>query len=119
MTGTRGISKNRDSQNREHYRRKLRGKFINIECHCCGLKGHTKKFYQKLKKKNRGKEEKKEDNDNCIATVTSEDLVIVLDANLINIACDELSQVVDFGDKSHRHQERIFSHLIFQVTLEP
>ena len=56
------------------------------------MKGHTKKFYKKLKRENKNKDETKEDgNENCLATVTSEDLVIVLDAEMINIACDESS----------------------------
>ncbi|KAF3627192.1 hypothetical protein FXO38_28883 [Capsicum annuum] len=88
----RGRSKNYGAQNREHYKRKSRGIFKDIDCYHCGLKEHKKKFYRKLKKENRDKEEKNEDNDeNCIATVTIEDLVVVLDENLINIACDESS----------------------------
>lgn len=53
-----------------------------------------------MKKENRDKEEQKEDG-NRVATVTIEDLVIVLDADLINIACDESSWVVDSGAASH------------------
>ena len=60
------------------------------------------KFYRKLKRENNNKEETKQDgNENCLATVTTEDLVTVLDANMINIACDEPSWVVDTGAASH------------------
>ena len=63
---------------------------------------HTKKICRKLKRENKNKEETKEDgNENCLATVTTEDLVTVLDANMINIACDESSWVVDNGATSH------------------
>ena len=66
------------------------------------MKGHTKKFCRKLKRENNNKEETKQDgNENCLATVTTEDLVTVLDANMINIACDESSWVVDTGAASH------------------
>ena len=51
------------------------------------MKGHTKKFCRKLKRKNKNKEETKEDgNENYLTTVTTEDLVTVIDANMINIA---------------------------------
>ena len=65
------------------------------------MKGHTKKFCRKLKRENNKEETKQDGNENCLATVTTEDLVTVLDANMINIACDESSWVVDIGAASH------------------
>ena len=66
------------------------------------MKGHTKKFCRNLNRENKNKEETKEDgNENYLATVTTEDLVTVLDANMINIACDESSWVVDTCVASH------------------
>ena len=66
------------------------------------MKGNTKKFYRKLKRKKYNKEETKEDgNENCLATVTTKDLVTVLDADMIHIACDESIWVVDTGAISH------------------
>ena len=54
------------------------------------MKGHTKKFCRKLKRESKNKEETKEDgNENCLATVTTEDLVTVIDAYMKSIACDE------------------------------
>ena len=56
------------------------------------MKGHTKKFCRKLKRESKNKEETKEDdNETFLATVTTEDLDTLLDADMINIACDELS----------------------------
>ena len=56
------------------------------------MKGHTKKFCRKLKKENNNKEETKQDgNENFLATVTTKDLVIVLDADIKNIACYDSS----------------------------
>ncbi|KAH0670725.1 hypothetical protein KY289_025218 [Solanum tuberosum] len=40
-------------------------------------------------------------NENFLATVTTEDLVTVLDTDLINIACDESRWVGDIGAASH------------------
>jgi len=46
-------------------------------------------FCRKLKRENKNKEETKEDgNENCVDIITTEDLVTVLDANMINISCD-------------------------------
>ena len=92
ITGPKGRNKNRGSQYREQNRSKSRGRLKDIECYHCGMKGHTKKFCRKLKRDNKNKEETKEDgNENCLATVTIEDLLTVLDANMINIACEESS----------------------------
>ena len=102
ITGPGRINKTRDSQYREQNRSKSRDRLKDIECYNCGMKGHTKKFCRKLKRENNNKEETKEDgNENCLATVTTEDLVTVLDANMINIACDESIWVVDTGAASH------------------
>ncbi|KAF3681370.1 hypothetical protein FXO38_01727 [Capsicum annuum] len=96
VTDAKGRRKNHCAQNNEHHRSKSRDKSKNIESHHCGLKGHTKKFCWKLKKQKRDKEKKKEyDNENCVVTVTTKDLVAVLDANLVNVACDESSWVMD------------------------
>ena len=102
MASSRGRNKNRGSLNREHNRSKSRGKLKNVKCYHCGIQGHTKKFCRKLKRENREKEENKEEgNENCLATIATEDLLTVLDVNLINISCDESSWVVDTGAASH------------------
>ena len=102
ITGPRRINKTRDSQYREQNRSKSRGRLKDIECYNCGMKGHTKKFCRKLKRENKIKEETKEDgNENCIDTVTTKDLITILDANMINIACDESSWVMDTCAESH------------------
>ena len=70
------------------------------------MKGHTKKFCRKLKRENNKEETKQDGNENCLATVTTEDLVTFVDvdminADMINIACDESSWVVDTGAAYH------------------
>ncbi|KAH0653054.1 hypothetical protein KY289_030732 [Solanum tuberosum] len=101
VTSPRGRNKTCGYQNREQNRSESKVILMDIECYHCAMKGQTKKLFQKLKKENKDKEETKEDGDeNCIATFTTEDLVIVLDADLISIACDESSWVVDTGAAS-------------------
>ncbi|KAH0743350.1 hypothetical protein KY290_031343 [Solanum tuberosum] len=101
VTSPSGRNKTCDYHNRKQNRRKSKGILMYIESYHCGMKGQTKKLFQKLKRENKDKEETKEDGDeNCIATFTTEDLVIVLDADLISISCDESSWVVDTGATS-------------------
>ena len=51
-----------------------------------------KRAHKEILQEVKNKEETKEDgNESCLATVTTEDLVTVLDANMKNIACDESS----------------------------
>ena len=102
ISGSRERNKTRGSHNREQNRSKSRGRHKDIECYYCGMKGHTKKFCRKLKRENKNKEETKKDgNENILATVTTEDLVTILDADMINIACDESRWVMDTGAASH------------------
>ena len=76
------------------------------------MKGHTKKFCRKLKRLNKNKEETKEDgNENCLATVTPEDLVTILDEDMIIISCDESSWVVDTCRNSCDIKEGFFCFL--------
>ena len=83
------------------------------------MKGHTKKFCRKLKRENNKEETKQDGNENCLATVTTKDLVTILDANMINIACDESSWVVDTGAASHvTSRKDFFSLPILLVILE-
>jgi len=63
-----------------------------FECNYCGKKGHLQKYCNKLKNDNEDKQEKKNDeNTNHVATTTANDLVIVYDESLINVACDDSS----------------------------
>ena len=102
ITGPRERNKTRGSHNREQNTSKSRGRVKDIECNYSGMKGHTKKFCRKLKRENKNKEETNENgNENCLATVTTEDLVTVLDEDMINIACDESRWVMDTGAASH------------------
>nr|XP_010313133.1 uncharacterized protein LOC104644677 [Solanum lycopersicum] len=51
--------------------------------------------------KQKQKETKEDGNENCLATVTTKDLVTVLDADMRNIACDESRWVMGTSAASH------------------
>jgi len=64
-----------------------------------------------LKNDNVDKQEKKNDeNGNHVATTTANDLIIVYDENLINVACDDSTWVVDSGVSFHvTYRKNFFS----------
>ncbi|VFQ74335.1 unnamed protein product [Cuscuta campestris] len=64
--------------------------------------GHLMKNCFKLKNKDKNKPEGKDgENDRHVATTTSGDLIVVSDNDLINVASDELSWVIDSGAAFH------------------
>ena len=114
ITGPRERNKTRGSQNREQNTSKSSGRLKDIDCNYRGIKGHTKKLWRKFKRENKNKEETKENgNENCLATITTEDLVTVLDEDMINIACDKSSLVVDTGAASHVTSRKNFFLFIY------
>ena len=64
-----------------------------------------------MKNDNVDKQEKKNDeNGNHVATTTANDLIIVYDENLINVACDDSTWVVDSGVSFHvTYRKNFFS----------
>ncbi|VFQ58709.1 unnamed protein product [Cuscuta campestris] len=100
----RGRSKDRDHGEfkRGKSRSKSRSKYKNVECHYCHKKGHLMKNCFKLKNKDKNKPEGKDgENDRHVATTTSGDLIVVSDNDLINVAFDESSWVIDSGAAFH------------------
>ncbi|KAJ0014179.1 hypothetical protein Pint_20648 [Pistacia integerrima] len=78
----------------------------NLECHYCGKPGHIKKYYYKWKRKNKHENSKHEKNDDGkqndqVATVTSEDFFILYDDDVVNVASQETSWVIDSGASIH------------------
>ncbi|KAK8561068.1 hypothetical protein V6N12_048144 [Hibiscus sabdariffa] len=64
------------------------------------MKGHIKKYCFKLKKENKGggggdKHDRNDEENSERAAVTREDLLVICDENLVNLACDETSWVID------------------------
>ncbi|KAK8590094.1 hypothetical protein V6N12_024477 [Hibiscus sabdariffa] len=72
---------------------------------------HIKKYCFKLKRENKGGGDKHDRNDkekSEFATVTREDLLVICDENLVNLACDETSWVIDTGASIHVMSRRDF-----------
>ncbi|VFQ78825.1 unnamed protein product [Cuscuta campestris] len=104
VTENRGRSKDRDHGEfkRGKSMSKFRSKYKNVECHYCHKKGHLMKNCFKLKKKDKNKPEGKDgENDRHVAATTSGDLIVVSDNDLINVASDESSWVIDSGAAFH------------------
>ena len=105
LTENRGRSKSKSEKGRDKSRSKSRSRYKNLECHHCGKMGHIKKYCYKWKRENKGggdKQEKKDqDNTNRVATTTCDDLLVTYDENVINLACDETSWVIDTGASLH------------------
>ncbi|VFQ98154.1 unnamed protein product [Cuscuta campestris] len=104
VTENRGRSKDRDHGEfkRGKSRSKSRSKYKNVECHYCHKKGHLMKNCFKLKNKDKNKPEGKDgENDRHVAATTSGDLIVISDNDLINVASDESSWVIDSGAAFH------------------
>ncbi|KAK8487100.1 hypothetical protein V6N11_084446 [Hibiscus sabdariffa] len=75
------------------------------------LKGHIKKYCFKLKRENKGGGHKHDRNDEEKServVVTCEDLMVICDENLVNLACDETSWMIDTGTSTHITSRRDF-----------
>ena len=110
----RGRSKttSQAQNNRGRSRSKSKPRYKDLECHFCVKTGHVKRCY-KWKKENHtsnGKHEKKDNdaNSNRINTTSSDDLLVVYDENLINLAYNETNWVVDSGASFHVPSRREF-----------
>ncbi|KAK8564203.1 hypothetical protein V6N12_036332 [Hibiscus sabdariffa] len=111
VTENRGRNKERYGKGRDKSRSKSRSRYKNLECHHCGKKDHIKKYCFKLKRENKGGGDKHDRNDeekSERAAVTHEDLMIICDENLVNLACDETSWVIDTGASTHVTLRRHF-----------
>ncbi|VFQ72060.1 unnamed protein product [Cuscuta campestris] len=111
VTENRGRSKDRDHGEfkRGKSRSKSRSKYKNVECHYCHKKGHLMKNCFKLKNKDKNKPEGKDgENDRHVAATTSGDLIVVSDNDLINVASDESSWVIDSGAAFHATSRKDF-----------
>ena len=112
VTETQGRSHSRGPKNFDKGRSKSRGKYANVECYHCHEKGHTKKFYRKLKWENKKKKKsQKHDNDSngdvgSIATIT-EELIVVCDNDAVNLVSnDETIGVPDSNSTIHATSRR-------------
>ena len=70
---------------RDKSRSKSRSRYKNVECHYCHKTWHIQRncFIWKNESKD------KDNDDDCVTTATSDDLVILHDPDLLNLVCDE------------------------------
>ncbi|KAJ0804413.1 putative RNA-directed DNA polymerase [Helianthus annuus] len=116
-TESRGRGQSRGPSNKEKHRSKSRGKFADYECHHCGKKGHTIKFCRQLKREkkkanynNQKNNHKKDDggNDTAEVNTATEEFFVCCDYDMVNIARDDPSWVVDSGATCHVTSQREF-----------
>ncbi|KAK8973436.1 hypothetical protein V6N11_064680 [Hibiscus sabdariffa] len=112
VTENKGRNKEKDGNGRDKSRSKSRSRYKNLESHHCGKKGNIKKYCFKFKRDNKGGGDKHEQNDDekskRVVAATREDLWVICDHNLVNLACDETSWVIDIGASIHVTSRRDF-----------
>ncbi|CAH9138620.1 unnamed protein product [Cuscuta epithymum] len=115
ITESRGRSQSRGPGNKGKHRSKSKGKFADFECYHCGRKGHTIWFCRHLKKEkksdyNNQKNHQKDEggNDNAEVNTTTDEFLICSDLDMVNIAHDDSSWVVDSGATCHVTSQRDF-----------
>jgi len=99
---SRDKNQDRGHRSKNKHRSKSKTKQKPFECNYYGNKGHFQKFCYKQKNDNEDNQEKKNDgNGNRVVTTTPNDLVIIYDENMINVACDDSSWIVNSGISFH------------------
>ena len=100
VTEDRGRNKSRGQNDRGKSRSKSKSKYKNITCDYCHKNGHIMKYCYKHKRDMR-QQKREGDNENRVAVVANDDLLVSCDANAINLVRDESSWFVDSGATSH------------------
>ncbi|KAL4559836.1 hypothetical protein LXL04_031982 [Taraxacum kok-saghyz] len=117
VTDGRGRSQSRGPSNKGKHRSKSKGKFTEYVCNHCGKKGHTIKYCRQLKKENKKanynnqKNNRKNDdgdNDTAETNTVTEEFFICVDSDMVNLAHDDTSWVVDNGATCHVTSQRDF-----------
>ena len=89
VTDNRGRIQSKGPQSKSKNRSKSKSKYKNLTCHYCNKTGHIQKQCFLWKKEKKGKQERKENNSDCVSTATLDDLLIVGQESTINIASNE------------------------------
>ncbi|KAE8660964.1 hypothetical protein F3Y22_tig00116944pilonHSYRG00191 [Hibiscus syriacus] len=104
-------NRDKDKNGREKSQSKSRSRYKNLQCHHCGKKCHIKKYCFKWKRENKGggdKHDRNDDEKSERVVVGRDDLLVICDENLVNLACDETSWVIDIGVSLHVTSRRDF-----------
>ncbi|KAA0051598.1 Retrovirus-related Pol polyprotein from transposon TNT 1-94 [Cucumis melo var. makuwa] len=111
VTERRGRSRSKSSRGNSRSKSKSKSdQFANVECHYCHEKGHIKKYCRKLKrdsKNHKGKEKKNDDDsDTNTITVATEIFYILSDGDVVNLAIQQSSWVIDSSASIHATSKR-------------
>ena len=90
VTEDRGRNKSRGQNDRGKSRSKSKSKYKNITCDYCQKNGHIMKYCYKHKR-DMTQQKREGDNENCVAVVANNDLLVSCDENAINLVRDESS----------------------------
>ncbi|KAK8482700.1 hypothetical protein V6N11_060272 [Hibiscus sabdariffa] len=110
-----GMVRNRekDGKGKDKSRSKSRSRYKNLKCHHCAKKDHIKKYCFKWKREKKGggggdKHGRNDEEKSERTTATREDLLVICDENLVNLACDKSSWVINTGVSIHVTSRRDF-----------
>ncbi|VFQ77382.1 unnamed protein product [Cuscuta campestris] len=94
---SRGRSKSRNPHYRDKSRGRSKSRKRDFICHYCQKPGHIERFYRKKKRdmsrerkdKNENSEQKPEEKNTTALASTDDDLFVIGDHGLLNVACDD------------------------------
>ena len=117
---SRGRSKSRNPQNRDKSKGRSNSRRREFTCHYCQKPGHIERFCRKKKRemsrerkeKNENSEQKSDEKNTTALAFSDNDLFIISDHELLNIACDDCTWVIDSGASYHitSHREYFSSY---------
>ncbi|VFR03144.1 unnamed protein product [Cuscuta campestris] len=117
---SRGRSKSRNPHHRDKSRGRSKSRKRDFICHYCQKPGHIERFCRKKKRdmsrerkdKNENSEQKPEEKNTTALASSDDDLFVIGDHGLLNVACDDCTWVIDSGASYHitSHREYFSSY---------
>ncbi|VFR02614.1 unnamed protein product [Cuscuta campestris] len=117
---SRGRSKSRNPHYRDKSRGRSKSRKRDFICHYCQKPGHIERFCRKKKRdmsrerkdKNENSEHKPEEKNTTALASSDDDLFVIGDHGLLNVACDDCTWVIDSGASYHitSHMEYFSSY---------
>ncbi|VFQ89135.1 unnamed protein product [Cuscuta campestris] len=120
LESSRGRSKSRNPYYRDKSRGRSKSRKRDFICHYCQKPGHIERFCKKKKRdmsrerkdKNENSEQKPEEKNTTALASSDDDLFVIGDHGLLNVACDDCTWVIDSGASYHitSHREYFSSY---------
>ncbi|VFQ80312.1 unnamed protein product [Cuscuta campestris] len=117
---SRGRSKSRNPHHRDKSRGRSESRKRDFICHYCQKPGHIERFCRKKKRdmfrerkdKNENSKQKPEEKNTTALASSDDDLFVIGDHGLLNVACDDCTWVIDSGASYHitSHREYFSSY---------